>query len=457
MRKERVLIDKNAHIQNLCYEVDLDGGIPKALVSFDNLGYGVITAIKFFAQGFNSFNDMVLIEGKDSFFLIVQDISIDKNSHAEGLTVRLPDSGIRRLELKESQICFADGTVATYKGAKEKEFELNSFEEPETEEEELLFYAIQDVISDKVKYIPEEDDTGWICGCGRYNPEKYSVCTGCGIEKSAVFQIADPENYGTILEKQKKLEEENRKIEQEKEAKKRKANMIKGIIVVFAAIVGILLIRYTAHAITLSKRTTYSSEEEMKTALQGTYTSYFTYGNSKSPRCSITINGNELTYSWPSLDDTVESEIREWNYKEGTIRIFRELVITSEGDIKDGDDVYERNRYSYWSASSSSSSSRSSDSYESAYSALHITVDRVQSNSSYTICTGSVKNDGNKTYKFVTLKGSFKDARGNVVDTDWTYGVGAEGLAPGESTTFRLSVPKNYDIVSCSVSIMDYD
>ena len=62
-----------------------------------------------------------------------------------------------------------------------------------------------------------------------------------------------------------------------------------------------------------------------------------------------------------------------------------------------------------------------------------------------------------KTNKFVTLKGSFKDARGNVVDTDWTYGVGAAGLAPGESTTFRLSVPKNYDIVSCSVSIMDYD
>ncbi len=235
--------------------------------------------------------------------------------------------------------------------------------------------------------------------------------------------------------------------------------MIKGIIVVFAAIVGILLIRYTAHTITLSKRTTYSSEEEMKTALQGTYTSYFTYGNSKSPRCSITINGNEFTYSWPSLDNTIEGEIREWNYKEGTIRTFEELVITSEGNLKDGEDVYERNRYSYWSASSSSSSSssRSGDSYESAYSALHITVDRVQSNSSYTICTGSVKNDGNKTYKFVTLKGSFKDAHGNVVDTDWTYGVGAEGLAPGESTTFRLSVPKNYDIVSCSVSIMDYD
>ena len=458
MRKERVFIDENAHIQNLCCEVNLDGGIPKATISFDNLGYGVITAIKFCAQGFNAFNDVVLIEGKGSFFLIVQDISIDKNSHAEGLTVQLPDSDIRRLELKESQICFADGTVATYKGAKEKEFELDSFEEPETEEEERLSYAIQDVISDKVKYIPQEDDTGWICGCGRYNPGEYLVCTGCGVEKSTVFQIADPENYEAILEKQKELEEENRKVEQEKEAKKRKANMKKSIIVIFVAIVGILLIRYMAHAITLSKRTTYSSEEEMKTALQGTYTYYLTYGNSKRAGRSITINGDTATYNFPSLDRTIEIEIREWNYKEGTIRTVKELVITREGNLKDGEDVYERNRYSYRSASSSSSSSsRSTDSYESAYSALDITVDRVQSNSSYTICTGSVKNDGNKTYKFVKLKGSFKDAHGNVVDTDWTYGVGAEGLAPGESTTFRMSVPKNYDIVSCSVSNMDYD
>ncbi len=75
MRKERVFIDENAHIQNLCCEVNLDGGISKATISFDNLGYGVITAIKFCAQGFNAFNDIVLIEGKGSFFLIVQDIA----------------------------------------------------------------------------------------------------------------------------------------------------------------------------------------------------------------------------------------------------------------------------------------------------------------------------------------------------------------------------------------------
>lgn len=322
MKKEKIIIDRSAHIQNLCCEVDAAAGVCKAFISFDNLGYGVITAIKFYAQGYNSFGDAILVEEKDSFFLIVQDISIDKNSRAERLVVRLPNSDIRRLELKEGQICFADGTVAAYAGADEKEFELEELADPE---EADLLEAVCDVISDKARYIPQEDESGWVCSCGRYNPKEYSVCTCCGVEKSEIFQIADPENYEAILEKQKELEEENRKIEQEKEARKRKANRKKGIIVVVAAIVGFLLIQYMAHAITLSKRTTYSSEEEMRTALQGTYTYYYTYGNNRTPGKSITINGDTATYSWPSLDETMEIEIREWNYKEGTIPYIRRV------------------------------------------------------------------------------------------------------------------------------------
>ena len=107
--------------------------------------------------------------------------------------------------------------------------------------------------------------------------------------------------------------------------------------------------------------------------------------------------------------------------------------------------------------SSYSSSYSSSYNYESGYSVLKITVDSVTNNSGYTICTGSVKNNGTKTYKYIKVKGSFKDSSGNVVDTDWTYAAGSEGLAPGESTTFRLSVTKNSKITSCSVSLLDYD
>ena len=68
---------------------------------------------------------------------------------------------------------------------------------------------------------------------------------------------------------------------------------------------------------------------------------------------------------------------------------------------------------------------------------------------------GTVTNKGIRTYDFVEIKGIFKDSYGNVVDTDWTYAVGSEGLAPGESKTFNMSVPKDYSITDCTISIID--
>jgi hypothetical protein len=78
-------------------------------------------------------------------------------------------------------------------------------------------------------------------------------------------------------------------------------------------------------------------------------------------------------------------------------------------------------------------------------------------NSSYTVCTGTITNNGRKIYSFVEVKGKFKDSSGTVLDTDWTYAVGSEGLAPGESTTFRISVDKNRNITKCTMEILDYE
>lgn len=111
-----------------------------------------------------------------------------------------------------------------------------------------------------------------------------------------------------------------------------------------------------------------------------------------------------------------------------------------------------------YSGSSGVYGSDSSDSsYESASSVLEFSDIDVSHNSSYTVCTGTLTNNGRKTYKFVEVKGAFTDYSGNVLDTDWTYAAGSEGLEPGESTSFRMSVPKNSSIRDCEVSILDYD
>lgn len=79
---------------------------------------------------------------------------------------------------------------------------------------------------------------------------------------------------------------------------------------------------------------------------------------------------------------------------------------------------------------------------------------KLEQTSSNIKCTGTITNNSSgKRYRFVQVKGSFKDSSGNVVDTDSTYAVGNEGLDPGESSTFTMYVDRNYSITQCSVSI----
>lgn len=80
----------------------------------------------------------------------------------------------------------------------------------------------------------------------------------------------------------------------------------------------------------------------------------------------------------------------------------------------------------------------------------------ISTNSSYSVCIAAITNNGKKTYAFIEVKGRFKDSSGTTLDTDWTYAVGTEGLEPGESATFRLSVNKNSNITKCDFEILDY-
>ena len=108
-----------------------------------------------------------------------------------------------------------------------------------------------------------------------------------------------------------------------------------------------------------------------------------------------------------------------------------------------------------FSRKSNNKSSINNNSLDTRY--LTISNVKVESNSSYTVCTGviTVSATSPYRYRFIEVKGAFKNAYGNVVDTDSTYAIGSEGLDPGESKTFRLSVPKDSSIKSCSVSILE--
>lgn len=451
MEKVAKIIDVNAHITNIQAQVVSDNDSAKAIISFENLGYGIITAIKFNAKGYNSFGDEVLVAGKNNFLIIIQDIKVKENFVAEGITVKLPNAEIRKIEIEECQICYANGDISTYDGKKEIEFELEEF----TFEEREIRDALRDVFDEKVTYNLLENEHGWICTCGRYNDNGRAKCSMCGHSKEEVRSALSEEGKQKAVEDKKALDlKRNREAEEkakEKAIAYRKKKIGLGIVV---AIV-IVLICLISNSIKMSKRETYTSIDSMKSEMQGKWTHYSDdYGLGRDALWQYVIDGDKAYKIYYSDDEMDYGYDIKWNPSNGTFTIGGNTVVVEKGGrafVEGSDEVYERGGYLPFSDKSSSTYS-----YESVYSALEFSNLRISHNSSYTICTGTVTNNGSKTYRFVQIKGSFKDSSGTVLDTDSTYAVGSEGLAPGESKTFRMSVHQNNDISTCRVSIYNY-
>lgn len=454
-------IDINAHIANITCEIDCNGEVSKALISFDNLGFGTVTAVKFNAKGFNTFGDVVQISGNDEFFLIVQDIRVEKNTSIKNLKAILPSKDIRKLELKECQICYDDNSVTSYSGVDNRRFQIEEFQTSGTEAE--LLDAIKDVITPKAKCVPQDYDIGWLCSCERFNTSNSSVCSNCGVEKAEIFKITDANYISEILEKHRRNEEIRRENAEKESAEREEVKKKQRIKLVISMILGTLLIAFFWYSNTMSHRTTFPTETYMKTAMTGTYTHY----DGSIAEHQLHINGSSVTLRYCALGSNtdINFSIKSWNYKKGTIDLSESsdnIIITDSGDLIFDGNTY--NKGGSWSAKATGyfyssdpyGSSYSSD-YESGATALKVTPTSLTSNSYYTTCKGSVKNNGTRTYKYVEVKGAFKDSNGNVIDTDWTYAVGSEGLAPGESSTFEVSVPYNSDIDSCTVSLLDYN
>ena len=100
---------------------------------------------------------------------------------------------------------------------------------------------------------------------------------------------------------------------------------------------------------------------------------------------------------------------------------------------------------------------KTSDSESGAYSwQLTVSDVSVYSSYSFTYAEGSLKNNSDTTVKYVKIKGTFKSYSGTVIDTDWTYAVGGEGLEPGESCKWKMFVDRDSSIKDCEVTVLDY-
>lgn len=442
MKESKLWIDINAHVANITCYINIDSTGPTATISFDNLGTGAITAIKFNATGYDSFGDVIQVNNRNQFFLIIQDIHIPKNSSAKGLKAKMPNSNMRKLVLEESQICYADGTLTTYMGSDIREFDVEEYTDHDKSGE--IYAALKDRFGEKLFFRPKVVDDGWICGCGRFNSLDKTMCSCCNNKKSDIFQVEDDDAISKIVsdflrrEDWRKEYEQQAAKEKEKEEKKPKIVIVLGVV-----IVGVIML-FIGQVTGTSGRTAYATEAEMKAALQGKYTYYV----GDVAKKQIEIKGNQCRYIYQYVDSGSWANIR-WFPEKGKLYTFENIIVTSNGSLKVGGELYQKGGYL-------PSDDDDTDSLENGYSVLEITVDGVSHETSYTVCTGSVKNTGNKTYRFITLKGSFQDASGTVIANEWVIPYIPEGLASGKSVTFRFYVTKNSNIDSCSVSLHDF-
>ena len=444
MVAQKIKLDINAHIKNI--SVRIDSASSQAIVSFENLGYGTIKAVKFKAKGYNDFQDIITVSGKEEFFIVIQDLDVLPNSKSKDIKINLPSCEIKRIDLEEYQICLDNNNILTYLGSDLREFDLSEYETIDEDKEKIV--ALRDRFGSQYRYVPKDFDCGWICCCGTYNSTEAGICNNCKCKRAEVFETTDETVVAGLIEQYKVDQELKAQQKEKEEIQKAKDKKSRNTKIGIGIAIGLVIVILFSYLITMAGRTTYDSVDEMKSDIEGVYTQY---KNGKAYH-QIKISGDKLTYQYVSSGLGNTLDIKSYNPKNGTFEAsFAHCIVKSNGDIVFDGDLHEKG--GSWKSGGSSSS----NSYESAYSVLKISGVSVTSNSSYTVCTGTITNNGKKTYKYVEIKGSFKNSSGTVLDTDWTYAVGSEGLAPGESKTFRMSVPKNYDIKSCSVSITDYD
>lgn len=122
-------------------------------------------------------------------------------------------------------------------------------------------------------------------------------------------------------------------------------------------------------------------------------------------------------------------------------------------NVDDSDDDY-----NYGGGSSGTTYKPSYSTTISASLGLKLTVDSIKTSSNYTYVYCTVKNVsstyGSATrYRYVKVKGVFKDRYGSIVDTDWTYAVDSTWIEPGESKQFYFMV-RDTSVKSATLSII---
>ena len=241
--------DLNSPVEVLRYEIlSKDNENIYFNISFRNLNQGVISAVILELQGFDSFNELIKVDGNDKFTCRIQDLNGQLGSSFKNMyPVLLPKKDIRKLDITVKEVSFNGGKFIYKNEANKIEVEVENIKD----EDEIK--ALRKHTQDGICYAKECNNL-WVCVCGRPNHENVKKCVRCGLDKEYVFTALSREKILEEIKEEKRIEEEEekervlreqeleekQKEQQEKERKARKKHMIFGSVIAIGIIVGIV-------------------------------------------------------------------------------------------------------------------------------------------------------------------------------------------------------------------------
>lgn len=421
MRKIEFWQNYNEHITEIFATVSAEGEEPKANICFTNLGYGTVDSVKLMARGYNSFGELVKVDGEDKFFILLQDLNVKKNTKAEKSNISLPDNSIRRLELSEQMVHYAEGFVMELGEDEIVSFEADVFDKSIKKELQALT-VLRDYERTAI-CLPEQREDCWLCVCGRLNKNDAEECAKCSKKKSETFEKCTMANIDNKVKKYKTMK------------------TVKVSAVVFSA----LLILFSAFAIYItSTRQVFMSKEEMLNYLQGTW-AYVT----DDCVMAYSFDGEKVTDSTYYNSDLVERETNIDYYPLlGVFKDYKSFTISKNGFLIDN--KYKNIYYKHESVQAAIEqmeilSGEYQKIHENGYDVLRITDVDWNKRDRYGSISATLKNNGLNEYKYIKVAAVFKDAFGEIVASDWTYAVNSVPLEPGESKSFSISMDTYYE------------
>lgn len=200
----------------------------KLSILFFNIGDIPIEAVKINAYGYNSFGEPINISGKNFFEILIQDMDLNSGESKNiTLSENIPDSSIRKLELKITQVLLKEGMPMI---AQHLNFGIDRQRIVKEEEKAILYHANVFFRYLKSIYYPKQNAQYWLCACGYINPDGENTCSYCHTEREKVFSAQKDIKYS---QSKKEIEiEEELHPEKVKQNKSLKYKILFGVIIV---------------------------------------------------------------------------------------------------------------------------------------------------------------------------------------------------------------------------------